>query len=691
MNHSFWNHSPFVRLLIPLILGILLYHEVHWNTNLFYTLSFLTIVLYVLSYFVQKKLLYSLRWLRGVLLSSTLFILGYVTCYLHDPIHQASHYEQHIEHYSFAKIQLQQYPEIKARSIKLSGSIKAMYRGDSIVNTHGDCLLYLPKDTTLLQLRPGTTLMVYNRFKKIENTKNPGAFDYADYCAKKGIFRQAYLPKGSWHLIDSSENNSLRYLALKTNLWVRKILAYNITNVEALSIAEALLIGYRKDIDPELWQAYSHTGIVHIIAISGLHMGMIYGIFRYLFISIPFLSKRKSMALILALVAMWLFAFITGLPPSVKRASLMFSFIAIGEMQQRKINVYNNLSASAFLLLCFNPNLLFDIGFQLSYLAVASIVSFFPSINQLIYTPHKALSYLWSILSGSTAAQILTLPLCIYYFHQFPVLFFISNLIAIPFAAVTLSLSLLLIPLSVLPQLASPIGLLLQSIILAFNTCIRSMSSLPYALWRDIRIDYIQMALLYIILLTALGYLYTRYRAAIYTCLSSIFIYMLYTLVISIKSQQQSFHIILDAPQKSILQIVHARSSYFITHDSVLHSLADRQYILQPAYLYFQSKLAGSQHLTMASKVGIKLIAIHQKIIAILSRNIECNQPMYFDHLILSKGISPSFSMANIDAKMLSFDSTVPHWLQQQLAAKIKISHPHLIIHHTPTIFHHTN
>lgn len=222
-----------------------------------------------------------------------------------------------------------------------------------------------------------------------------------------------------------------------------------------MGIAEALLIGHTNDLDKDLVQAYSNTGVVHIIAISGMHLALIYGLLVWLFARIPLVNKSKIAQVVLILCCLWLFSLLTGAASSVLRSAVMFTFIAVGKNLSKQSSIYNSLAASAFVMLCYNPYFLWDVGFQLSYLAVIGIIIFQKSIYKWVYIKNKWVNKIWQLMAVSLPAQVLTFPVCIYYFHQFPNLFLITNIIAVPLSGVILFAEIGLVAFSWVPLLGN--------------------------------------------------------------------------------------------------------------------------------------------------------------------------------------------------------------------------------------------
>lgn len=278
---------------------------------------------------------------------------------------------------------------------------------------------------------------------------------------------------------------------------VLTILRNNITGRKELGLAEALLIGYKDDLDKTVVQSYSNTGVVHVIAISGLHIGLIYWLLDLLFKPLAKRKKFRWLRFILISAGLWGFSLLAGGQPSVLRSAVMFTCIVLGQSFARNTSIYNTLAFSAFLLLCYNPYWLWDVGFQLSYSAVLSIVIFMKPIYNWFYIKNKLLDVVWKLNAVTLAAQILTLPFTIYYFHQFPVLFFLSNLVAVPLSSLIVLGEILLCIISFIPGAALFTGKLIGWSIRFMNNYIEVIEHLPASLWEGLQINIWQMVLLF--------------------------------------------------------------------------------------------------------------------------------------------------------------------------------------------------
>ena len=321
----------------------------------------------------------------------------------------------------------------------------------------GKILLNISKDSENQQFFPGDQLMIPAAYSEINKPLNPYQFDYARYMRNLKVYGQINIDRtkvlqignSGWGLTETAGN-------LREKI-INELRKYNF-NAEELAIIQALLLGQRQEISQETYNNYAAAGVIHILAVSGLHVGIILLLLNRLLQPIERIRFGKRGKTLLLILLLWGFALLAGMSPSVVRAVGMFSFIAIGMQLNRRSSVLNALFTSLIILLLINPYYLFQVGFQLSYLAVFSIVLIQPALESLYAPKFKVIKYFWSILTVTVAAQIGVLPVSLFYFHQFPGLFFISNLVILPFLGILLGVGILVMILAVfdvLPEIVA--------------------------------------------------------------------------------------------------------------------------------------------------------------------------------------------------------------------------------------------
>ena len=360
----------------------------------------------------------------------------------------------------------------------------------------GKSLLNVQKDSTKANLKVDDILITNSNFKELNAPLNPNQFNYKNYLHKKYIYHQL-TTTNSELLKTSSKKNTLFGFASQLRERINKNLKlYNFKDDE-LSIINALLLGQRQDISKDIYDSYTQAGVIHILAVSGLHVGIILLLLNFLFKPLERFKYGKYIKILLLVILLWSFAIIAGLSASVTRAVTMFSIVAVGINLKRPTNIYNTLAISMFLLLLIKPTFLFDVGFQLSYLAVFAIVSIQPILYKLWKPKLKIIDYLWQIFTVTLSAQFGVIPASLYYFHQFPGLFFISNVVIIPFIGFILGFGILVIILSLLNTLPSFISNLYGSIIGLMNDFVAWVSHQEQFLFKNISFGIIEVIVSY--------------------------------------------------------------------------------------------------------------------------------------------------------------------------------------------------
>ncbi|WP_250149175.1 ComEC/Rec2 family competence protein [Flagellimonas sp. 389] len=365
----------------------------------------------------------------------------------------------------------------------------------------GKIILNLFVDSTIRKLQVDNELFVNLLSNRISAPQNPHQFDYKRYLEKQGIYHQIQVYPEAIILKDKA-STTLKGLA--ANLRERIIIKLKQENFgkDELGVIQALLLGQRNDISEETYNSYIDAGAVHILAVSGLHVGILLLLLQFLLSPLERIPKGKTLKLVLIVVLLWSYAFIAGLSPSIVRAVTMFSFFAYAMYLNRPTNSFNIVALSMFFILLFKPLFLFQVGFQMSYAAVFAIVWIYPKL-QRFWFPHNYIARkIWQLISVSVAAQLGVLPISLFYFHQFPALFFVSNLLIVPFLGLILGLGILVIALSLLDRLPNFMVQSYDAIITVMNAIIDWVAHQEGFIIKNIPFDSVQMILGYIIIIS---------------------------------------------------------------------------------------------------------------------------------------------------------------------------------------------
>lgn len=368
----------------------------------------------------------------------------------------------------------------------------------------------------------GKSILFHTQLYPISSVKNPYQFDYQKYMSRQNVFWRGYVTEFQ---MKPSTDFSLSIAAQRLQNYLAFSLDKYSFSPDSQGIIKALLLGIRQDIQEEIYQQYIDAGAVHILAISGLHIGIIAMILSYVLHFFFQNKKYKLLILCVLIFFLWSYALLTGLSASVVRSVTMFSFLSIALEVKRHQGIYDNLILSIFILLIFNPLFLFDVGFQLSYLAVFSIVTFLPIFNQLWMPKFRIIRFFYGILAVSLAAQIGVLPISLYYFHQFPTLFFVTNLLVLPFLSLILGVGILVIGLAAFGILPKFLVISYDFLIQLMNTSVGWVASYNDLIIKQLYFDYKMLILSFIGIILWAFWLHFKNIRFLYATLVNILVF----------------------------------------------------------------------------------------------------------------------------------------------------------------------
>ena len=484
-----------IKLTFLLVLGILIGH--HFDTGIIIPLLITIVFLISLGLiFYKDKSKTTHRF--GIVFASAALSIGVLAVAL-------ANHENYAEHYANQEFTGNSIGQLKIREVLKPTDFSDRYVAhiQSLENksASGKVLLSFPLDSTTHKFNVDDELTVSGNFDEINPPLNPHQFDYKTYLKGLGISHQFRLNTRKFFLKEHPSPTIYGIAASVRNKIIAKLEQANF-GTEELGIIQALLLGQRNDISAETYNNYKNAGAVHILAVSGLHIGILLLLLQFLLRPLERLPKGKTLKLIAIVALLWGFALLAGLSASVVRAVTMFSFVAYALYLNRPSNTFNILALSMFfILLVIDPNLLFQVGFQMSYAAVLAIVWVYPILQKLWYPKNKILRYFWQLFSVSIAAQMGVLPISLFYFHQFPGLFFISNLLIIPALGVILGMGILVIFLSLLNRLPDFLVSVYDTLIQLMNSIIAWVAEQETFVFRNISFDAIQLLLAYGILI----------------------------------------------------------------------------------------------------------------------------------------------------------------------------------------------
>lgn len=514
---------PLISFCIFLMIGISLGNYASFNSDwLLFLLAILCLILVVL-YVIFRQKPFNKAWF-GITTYGIMLLLGMLLFHFHNPIHLKQHYTHHVEVDNVALFTLK-----IERKLKPSLYQDKYYANMVKVNQTpvlGTILLNVQKDSVSQPFDVGNVIIVKSVAQDISSAKNPHQFDYKKYLERQYVFLQINTSVPEIFRLKQQQISIYTYADALRNHLQQKLKFYGLQGDE-FAIVNALLLGQRQDISEEVYNNFAAAGAIHILAVSGLHVGIIMLLLNWILRPLTYWKHGAVARTIFVILFMWSFAVVAGLSPSVCRAVTMFTAVAIAINFKRAKNIYNTLAVSAFVLLLFKPNFLFEVGFQMSYLAVLGIVS----INPLMYRYWQPKFWIakkfWSLFTVTLAAQLGVLPLSLFYFHQFPALFFLSNLVIIPFMGVILGLGMLVMLLSSLDWMHPMIMTFYSEIITSLNGIVAKIASAEGFFIRDVPLNIWQMLAFYLLIISSISALKYRSSKGIQWALSAVILVQL--------------------------------------------------------------------------------------------------------------------------------------------------------------------
>ena len=487
---------PLLRLLLPFLVGLVgcaFLVEIVEIQPEWMLYGCVVLAISILALVFLRRMRYSERWVFGLLLNVMFIGFGAATVLVHSSElfgHSLINDDGTEKEWL---ISIAEQPVEKARSVKLV--VDAIDANNPELS--GKALVYLERSDSALSLKTGDRLLIRSKLNPISTPGNPHEFNYPRYLRFHGIFRQAYVKTEQWVRLQKGSGFNFWQEMSKLRAVLLRQLDSRLFEDQQRAIIAALTLGDKQELDPETTRAVAGAGAMHVLAVSGLHVGILYTMIMMAF---SFLSKVKNGDMIRAIIVVALlvsYAALTGMSASVFRAATMFSFVAWAKASKRYSNIYNTLTASAFVLLIVDPYLIMQVGFQLSYAAVLGIVFIHPWLFSKLVFKNRMLDWIWNITCVSIAAQITTFPLGLLYFHQFPNYFLFSNWVVIPLATMIMYAGMVFFGFGWIDPLTEPLAFVLKWLAKALNEFVQLVETLPFSMLQGIDISVFETIMIY--------------------------------------------------------------------------------------------------------------------------------------------------------------------------------------------------
>jgi competence protein ComEC len=434
-------HFPLAKISLAFIIGIVSF-QYYKPSPIWVFGSVLFCVFLLLVFHLLSRTKNNFKLIFGVLSLLTSLLLGVASSIIHKETYNSLHYTNQIKDYEnqhLIRLVINEKLKNTQKNTRYISTIRSVDKQQSF----GKIILNIKKPNQIDSIKIGAELNVIGMLYKNKGSFNPNQFDYGKYLENQEIYAQVYANESQVKVIGKQKTIWSQFSNFRTK--IIENLALSNFKKEELNILIALLLGQQQDISPEILKDYQYAGAVHILSVSGLHVGFILMFITFLLKPMSNSKRNAILKLAVILISLWTYGILAGLSASVVRSVTMFSFVAIGIHLKRTVNIFHTLLVSMLLILLWKPSFLFDVGFQLSYLALFFILWLQPLLSNIWQPKNRIIQYIWDIVTVSTAAQIGAMPLSIYYFHQFPGLFFITNIIVLPLLGVIMIIGLIAI------------------------------------------------------------------------------------------------------------------------------------------------------------------------------------------------------------------------------------------------------
>lgn len=680
-----WFKYPFIRILIPFAAGVFIGFS---TDNLSFSKNIILLLLIILTFLLTILILvsqlirnYRYRWISFVLINVFFFSLSLTLVKIHDYKLSANTLDNLNVDPEYYVARLSECPIIKDKSVKVNMELLGVADSvNNLIEIKTKVISYFEKNESSLSLKYGDCIAFLTNPKEIEKPPNPEQFDYKDYMYKKGVNYQVYLKSDDWFNLEYKKSNVIYEFSYKIRDYLLETMQRLGVQGDEYAVASAILLGYDDTLPLDLRQKYVAAGAMHILCVSGLHVGVVFMVFSYILV---FLNDRKRIQSVikqlLLLLLVWFYALLAGLAPSILRSTIMISFVIIGNIINRKGVLLNSLAASAFILLCFNPSNLFDVGFQLSYVAVIGIVVLQKPVSRLFYSKYKIVNKMWEMTSVTIAAQIATIPFSIYYFHQFPIYFWLSNLFMTPISSAVIIGGMIMLLVSFVPYINIFVAWLVSKMIFVMNYVVSWIESLPFSIIKGIYIDSVQFVILLITLLLILLMVELKRRRNIIPIMIMTSLFFLINVKNTMNNNKQSGIMIYSLNNMTAVDFINGREhllladSAFIENKSAFSYNIENFLIKKGLFHNGKTRCIQDDFDEVFVKKRKSVVTFDKKLLALCENDVFFDDSLSYripvDYMLVYGKSNKKLSqlLKVYDVGNLIIDSSVPYYISSEM------------------------
>ena len=638
----FWETAPFFRILLPFAAGILCYYNgwvVMPGTLALAVICVAAVLFGALAITRRSDDVSTIS--RFVLLCIVLFSFGSGEAYYSDVHNNSQWFGHSVNKESSYLVRITDAPAEKESTWKVPVRMISSIKDGSVNAACGDAFIYLYKDRFPMLLHRGDSILVPDKWQPVKNAGNPFEFDYAAYCKLNGIDYLQYCSVNDVRLYGVNDPAAASFITRCHDYCMEQLDKY-LPDSKTRGLVQAMLLGDEVNLDEDLRQSYADTGIIHIIAISGGNVAILFFVISAL---LWWLRHKQHLWVkyLIALPLVWLYVLMAGAAPSAIRAAIMFSLLAFAVLFQKNNNSLNQLFATGFLLLCAQPAWLFSTGFQLSFVAVLSLILFYKRIFKWWSPVNKIGRELWSVVAASIAAEVLVAPLVIYYFHTFPLLFVIANAAAYLFMSIVLVLGIAIIVLGFIAPVAAFIGTCTIWFVTVFDNIVTHLQNFNPVSFHFLLLSGPQLFILYFIIGGFALFLIQQHKGALFTGLAASCILMCLLCRAEWVCLHQQRLVIYNTGKAGCAELINGRTYTTLMADTAAQKKT--AYTTKPAHINWQAWRESKAPAT-------EIISIHGKTVLLACCNIDTaarfhvaylfvNNEDVTDPLLLQKVFSP--------------------------------------------------
>lgn len=675
-----WNAFPFVRYVAALMGGIVGY--------LFFpaAATAVTVCLYVSASFllatgwIKSAPLAILKGASGLL---ALGCIGWLVTSLHTASNDPAAIRQVQKPIRAYRAVVGSQAENRTKTFRLELEVKTVLTDSAWRPASGRLIVYLDKNVPQ-KPRYGDVWLVRGAPRTIDPPLNPGEFNYKRHLAYRGIYHQQYLRPTDRVVLGYQPKNRLTALAYGINDWADSVFTVHLGRGAEFAIVKAMILGVRDGIDPDLQQAYSAAGAVHVLSVSGLHVGVLFAALSF---ALAFLKRNRHGKFLFAVIMLgllWFYALMTGFSAPVLRSAFMFSLLLIGQTIGRANNPLNTLAASAFLILLIDPYALTTAGFQLSYLAVGGLILWHRSLYQSLTFRYRWADWLWQLTAVALVAQLLTFPLGIFYFHQFPTYFWLANPVVIPLSSLVLVLAMGLLVVGWIPYAGFCVGKLLFGSMWLLNRSILWTEKLPFSILKPLTTTSGELLLLYAVILAGIAGLTKREKRYGWVVVASAVLLTASVSWTTLHRKSQRLLIVHFVPHTSALSFVEGSSAVFLTNDSLTDKSREVTFYVRNTWdslgvsrITYAQPARVPQRIPFYRNRAVALLAWQGKSVLLINRIPKkrgWRLPAVVDFAVISRNAVQSWSdlKGRVAARHLIFDDSNKTPLTDRLLAEAR-------------------